>query len=126
MNSMSQYQIHPVNPKLRAILDQIDDVLAGDDTETSVQLWDVLSALRGPDYRGNKDATTNYIRHAAFPKMASLPSTDSIRSYCGANARVNMILNNAGPLILESYAHNHFYNHIDLAFVALGFKKRSH
>lgn len=56
--------------KLRKQLDQIDEWLT---EEGGAQLWDVLTALRGPDNsedRYLKFLTTNHIRTTAFPKLA--------------------------------------------------------
>lgn len=71
-----------MNKSVRDVLRRIDTIFAagGRATEenhysqqarTARQLWDVLSALRGPDMNaesGVKDATTCIIRAAALPK----------------------------------------------------------
>jgi hypothetical protein len=52
------------------MLDKIDDFLITADRMESLSLWDVLTALRGPDDedRDLKDVTTAVIRAKAFPK----------------------------------------------------------
>lgn len=57
--------------ELRAILDKIDTVLAKHD-DTAAELWNVLTALRGPDSSAsnNKSVTTVPIRRVAFPLTA--------------------------------------------------------
>src|SRR6266404_4013913 len=58
---------------LRQVLNVIDARLAKGGVDAG-KLWDVLSALRGPDedVKHNKDTTTVPIRLAAFPKTARL------------------------------------------------------
>ncbi|MGA2886140.1 MAG: hypothetical protein ABSE80_13480, partial [Halobacteriota archaeon] len=53
---------------LRGALQQIERML--NKQPYSADLWDILSAIRGPDSRkwGIKDATTTIIRSEAFPK----------------------------------------------------------
>lgn len=56
-----------MNPEVRKILDDIDAVLMTQ-SDTSKQLWNVLSALRGPDDESEaKKELTIEIRRAAFP-----------------------------------------------------------
>lgn len=58
--------------KLRKILTTIEDVLLGDDTDLRTDLWNVLTALRGPD-TGDinvKTFSTCLIRMRAFPRIA--------------------------------------------------------
>lgn len=61
-----------MDAKVREILDKIDDVLA-DDSPAGRQLWEVLTALRGPDSGNTVDKKTKTvpIRRAAFPKTAA-------------------------------------------------------
>lgn len=65
-----------MTPGVRAALDAVEDVLLGLDTDAT-DLWDILSALRGPDDRraygdprGSKKSATVPIRRAAFPRLA--------------------------------------------------------
>lgn len=63
-----------MSPKTREMLDRIDDFLASHSLEAA-ELWDVLTALRGPDREGldDKMCTTVPIRVVAFPKTAAMP-----------------------------------------------------
>lgn len=57
--------------RVRAALDQIEDVLLGLDVWTAAQVWAVISALRGPDVYEDchlKGGTTGIIRSKAFPR----------------------------------------------------------
>lgn len=70
------YRPDAVRPNVRAALDYLDTILlaGGEDAE---ELWDVLSALRGPDQQRNyggetpKRDVTIPIRRAAFPRTAA-------------------------------------------------------
>jgi len=55
--------------RTREVLDMLDEVLMGD-VQVAQEVWDVLTALRGPDSDNNKvkRKTTWVIRAAAFPK----------------------------------------------------------
>ena len=59
----------------RQILDLIDEFLITATRREVVSLWDVLSALRGPDNFAcntqSKDRLTVHIRRGAFPRMAN-------------------------------------------------------
>lgn len=57
---------------LRQVLNVIDVALAKKN-DTSTKVWDVLTALRGPDSGAEymkKETGTVYVRHAAFPKTS--------------------------------------------------------
>jgi hypothetical protein len=86
-------------------------------------LWDVLSALRGPDYEGSedKDATTVVIREAFLgPKTKVFPADFAVDSAERAERRKDMVAGDVPlPEISESY---HFYTHARNAFDALGLK----
>lgn len=58
--------------KVREVLNQLDEVLSLDNPD-SKELWNVLTALRGPDndLDSHKFATTGLIRAKAFPKSYS-------------------------------------------------------
>ena len=61
----------------RLLLDAIDKHLTKRDY-AAAELWDVLTALRGPDCEektGEKDRTTLPIRAAAFPQLAKTHAT---------------------------------------------------
>lgn len=58
----------------KMMLEKLDDFFASDDVEVDAkqEVWNVLSALRGPDKReDSKLYTTVPIRRAAFPRMAA-------------------------------------------------------
>lgn len=63
----------------KRVLEQIDEVLATD-PEAGVELWDVMTGLRGPD-NGDYDlkaATTAVIRTAAFPRAGASYFPDAV------------------------------------------------
>ena len=65
---------------VREVLDVIDEFLARGDSRAGA-LWDVLTALRGPDDESKeqlKSSTTSHIRRAAFPLLASTSRTLSM------------------------------------------------
>lgn len=58
-------------PRVVAALKVVEDVLlSGNDMEARM-LWDILTALRGPDFyiRDYKERTTNRVRAIAFPAI---------------------------------------------------------
>ena len=83
----------------------------------SADLWDILSAIRGPDSRNKrlKHATTTVIRSAAFPSRPceerSFYSEDSAEK---AEIRTRLFKNK------EDF--NHFRQHCEAAFDALDLK----
>jgi len=98
---------------LRAALDQIQDMLDG--RSYSADLWDILTALRGPDSRNRKakNATTALIRSAAFPKR---PCED--RSIFGTDSP--RLAKRRRKLFRKKKDFNHFREHVRDAFEALG------
>lgn len=99
-------------PTLKRALAYIDAILARGD-KTAVNLWAVLSALRGPSIGdgGEKDNTTAFIRTAAFPRAAkskrfAVPSFDRAGTHIRVSRETNW----------------HFRNHIEEAAEALGLK----
>jgi hypothetical protein len=99
-----------MRPKtLRGALNQIQEMLSGKDY--SMDLWNVLVALRGPDSRNRKIkyATTALIRSAAFPKR---PCEDL--SVFGEDAP-HLVQRRLGIQDL-----NHFREHVKDAFDSLG------
>ena len=115
---------------VRDILARIDNVFAAGGTDsngdyrdywdvkarTARQLWDVLSALRGPDNENNevKHATTAIIRAACFPKTYSggdicIPATMCHDSERDRDART-----------ASNKIGYHFRRHAQTAFDALG------
>jgi hypothetical protein len=113
--------------KLRRILDKIDDVLMvgydDPDKEVAALLWDVLSALRGPDTNETsviKHATTAVLRKVAFPKTFD-PSTISLvrkQRAIGENDNTNKAeLRKEG---IDEITGTHFEQHAQQGFRALG------
>lgn len=104
----------------REVLDLIDNfLLEGDSTETN-KLWDVLSALRGPDSDDFrlKDETTIHIRRAAFPRFSST------QNRWGDN-KTRAVFTSDHPYVsprTTSSASGHFCSHIRSAAMVLGLK----
>lgn len=113
-----------MNPRLRGILDQIDEVLAEEST-TSGALWDVLTALRGPDWEESdqvKDSATVPIRVAAFPRTAqatrdrrSAYANRALFSCYGGKFDSTIVPDGLNHAVIGS----HFQGHIDAAASAL-------
>ena len=111
----------------REMLDVIDEFLSKRDAEAS-KLWDVLTALRGPDTSDyDKTETTVHIRSAAFPKTekSSNPPVDMP----GYTSQLNGALFASSPMLYNktpfsiSLTYSHFMNHIRNAALALGMMK---
>lgn len=109
----------------RKLLDQIDEFLTTAPLEEAKQLWDVLSALRGPDeprLGGVKEACTIHIRQAAFPKFAAAftaPHSLNNDRYCIGPTMTTDI-----PFYTEGfYMGSHLRGHILYAAYALGLIK---
>jgi hypothetical protein len=103
-----------MTPKtLRGALKQIEKMLTKQ--SYSGDLWDVLTALRGPDSRNRKlkYATTALVRSAAFP---SRPCED--RSVFGKDSKKLAARRRKMYSTHEDF--NHFREHISEAFAVLG------
>jgi hypothetical protein len=121
--------------KLRRILDKIDDVLApafaAPDSLLAEQLWNILSALRGPDSAHGaagqiKDATTAVLRKVSFPKTFAYDSPSFVsRTLAVAenDCAISVMLRNSGSV--AEVAGDHFESHIKVGFKALGLKWES-
>lgn len=105
---------------LRQILDLIDTQLAKED-DTSRQLWNVLTALRGPDDANEalKVAKTVPIRRAAFPKSAAIAGTYGHVNGAFFGRPENKEVDSNTNLFYTS----HFISHIRNAAEALGILK---
>ena len=105
--------------KTREALDAIDEVLARNDTVAG-ELWEVLTALRGPDgfdsYRAKTDYTAR-IRATAFPKAAAGAESNHM-SFYAHGAEYSAV---QGPVDLELLQSQqpHFRSHTRLALIAL-------
>ncbi len=118
-----------MRPAVRDIIAQIDTIFArgskpdndgrsyySSDAIVARQLWDVLSALRGPDYEKSldKNATTAVIRAALFPKTFSDDRSIAIPAHMAYDETGNAQIRSQ---MIESY---HFKNHAKKAFAVLG------
>ena len=99
---------------LRGALNQIQTMLTKQ--PYSADLFDILSAVRGPDSRNSrlKMATTCIIRTAAFPKKPC-----QYRSfYAKKDTARNVVLRK--KMFKNRENHPHFREHVLAAFEALG------
>lgn len=101
----------------RTELARIDRFLAKGDDQ-SEYLWQVLSALRGPDvdnfWGRKKTAYTVPIRRVALPLCAK--KADRL------NSPIPAMFGNAGAIYHEPKREGHFYSHIRHAARVLGLK----
>ena len=109
------------------VLDLIDRTLAGKDQESARELWDVLTAMRGPDDDNNtaKMVYTVPIRSAAFPKTAARYLKNEGRV---AGSRAIMAVDAADPAAYKSWhrgvvTQGHYREHIEKAREVLGLNK---
>jgi len=100
---------------LRKALDNIQEMLTKQ--SYSADLWDILSAIRGPDSRNRKykHATTTIIRSAAFP---SRPCEE--RSFYGEDSAKSAEIRTR--LFKSGADLDHFRQHVFDAFDALDLK----
>lgn len=102
-----------MSPKtLRGALNQIQQLLTKQ--PYSADLWDILSAIRGPDSRNRKlkHATTTIIRSAAFPKR---PCEE--RSFYGEDSAKRAEIRTR--IFKSKGDQNHFRQHVAAAFASL-------
>jgi len=99
----------------KRVLNVIDEALAKGN-KSSMQIWDVISALRGPDVHGfpSKAKTTVHIRTAALPKTAKTTSYTTL-PISFAHFASPLFDIEAGSLVSD-----HFRLHIAKAAVVLG------
>jgi hypothetical protein len=116
-----------VDERVREILDVIDNALRpsdktvyGYDQEVARKLWNILSALRGPDNASVfiKDATTGVIRRQAFPKTFKGNFGDS---YLHRNLALSYT-DDPGKVVFrrDFMKQDHFGGHVIKAFNSLG------
>lgn len=98
---------------LREALDCIQEML--NNHTYSADLWDVLTALRGPDCRNHKlkMATTAVIRDAAFPKHPT-----SLLSFYGRDDHKSFVRRK--KMFKDKENRPHFREHVASAFESLG------
>lgn len=66
-----------IDPDVREVLDMLDEKFCTLGADKASQLWNILTALRGPDELGllpydAKRYSTSIIRAKAFPKLAKM------------------------------------------------------
>lgn len=107
---------------VRAELNHIEALLlkGGEDAR---HLWDILSALRGPDEKDgpDKNVTTCPVRRRAFPKLARHPARHNVPASFGRRGEVNprmpvVFMENA---VADRRFPTHFERHIRKAAVAI-------
>lgn len=120
----------------REVLDVLDTLLANEEVDGGLsrpeaqRLWDVLTALRGPDHmdlENEKVYTTAPIRGASFPKLLK-GSYKTTMSGGSQVTRQGMDINQPSKFRwpgVDTYSgprntHGHFRNHIKNAAGALG------
>ena len=106
-------------PKVREMLDQIDTFLTTESIDDVRELWNVLTALRGPDVASDhksKVYATMPIRRAAFPKVVAMHA-EGIR-FVGA-----AFLGDEPYVRPEADSDWHFQSHAVSAAHALGLDK---
>lgn len=103
-----------MTPLVRKALDDLDAILSKQDAD-SICLWDILTALRGPDDREDVEHekfATCYIRREAFPKTTRYSHSPILRALFGYPTPTPPTIN---P---EDY-HRHYIKHILRAYAAL-------
>lgn len=116
----------------RDMLDLIDRFLykhsrTNNRLNEGAELWNVLTALRGPDSVLNKgsikEISTSLIRAKAFPKMAScnggiLPATFASPSDT-RRVSMNAVIAATDKVHESKWDRSHFYEHVRLAATSL-------
>lgn len=105
---------------LREALDQIDELLV--DSVIGLELWCVLTAMRGPDNQQDWKLKTEFtapLRTMAFPRFGAVAYTDSSthRMYNQHDLQVGGTLEE--PKIENLYEGDHFLHHMRTASWAL-------
>lgn len=85
-------------------------------------LWDVLTALRGPDNNADaiKNATTGLIRTAAFGQHSKIIAVFTSDNETHLATRCQLSLTRTNITLADWREHWHFYSHVRNAFNALG------
>lgn len=117
-----------MTPNIRETLDLIDQVLA-QNTHESQMLWDILTALRGPDNHAPqvKEVLTVAVRRKAFPQTAWATQFNSGYYLGCANGAQFVHFKPEQPLtqhvfdetVNPNLADYHFVNHAYRALAAL-------
>lgn len=116
-------------PNVRKVLAQIEAVLMSNQENKEAcrdakQLWDILTALRGPDNDVAdrvKFATTVYIRQAAFPTYAEAVTHGTATELAYMSPRVRLFDEPTQIVVADARkCGGHFHYHINAAARALG------
>jgi len=116
---------------VRNALRQVENVLLGDNDDASHQLWDILTALRGPDLINSSDfkrTTAAIVRSRAFPRIWKTAQS------AGAGSRWHKGKMFSSPKVvitfdvlsesqLLKFCYEHYHRHITDALEALGLEK---
>lgn len=97
----------------RTLLKHLDEFFATADTESTREVWDVLTALRGPDNEDSrlKYDTTARIRSKAFPRLAMRNEFEDV-----ARAIFSTNLDRPEkPKGIPYSTHPHFLSHVSMA-----------
>ncbi len=100
------------------VLNDLDEWMVSTDFHQRCQLWDVLSALRGPDQLEqsyDKSSTTGWIRVCAFPKLTAQDGSP----HEIIQKPASFATKGSWPALNPSIAASHFDMHIVLAWEAL-------
>jgi hypothetical protein len=114
-----------MRPKVRAMLDQLDAFFIDEEHADTKVLWDVLSALRGPDndvQSDLKNTSTIPIRTAAFPRLARLEHSkyrELYRELDTASFKTTAIFGNGTERFHQPDVVDHFTAHLRRAQKAL-------
>ena len=110
-----------LNAKGKKLLNQIDTYLSTD--ERAAELWDILTALRGPDldhWDKDKTATTAVIRYTALPNTAATADPSSSWPYASRISAEVVRDTKSSVEQRKSLPRGHFSVHAHRAFKALG------
>ncbi len=115
----------------RGVLDLIDERLVNLPPQERAKLWDVLTALRGPDFEDKneelKKATTCHIRSKAFPlcRQASVDYKDHTDQATVYLYGLAYFAKNPKPVKIDyvpfGSGKHHFMDHLNRAAHALNF-----
>ena len=115
-----------MNGKVRKVLDVLDRELTGKgpnrlSKEEQHKLWDVLTALRGPDSQehSEKSAVTIPVRRAALPRTAKAADKRADNSPTGASFSGWFEAGETAEGVRRGLS-GHFEYHGRVAFTALG------
>lgn len=106
-----------LHPEVRKILDQIDEIFVTQ-PHYAQQLWDILTALRGPDSGDEylKVHTTAFIRGLAFPRWAETSGPMQHFTRDGWMVRTEAELRSQQQSFVLPEEPAHFVNHVRRAF----------